>query len=253
MLSKNKIKYIRSLHRKKYRDVHDSYIVEGEKLANEILRYAKANVLEIFAMESWIQQNTALLKSCDERLHSVNEKELKQISQLSTPNQVLITATKSQNNAEMPHINSYMLYLDGIRDPGNMGTILRTADWFGHKYIFCSADCVEVYNNKVLQASMGAFLRVHCISTSLEKLKREQSDAVVYGATLNGTSIGETDIKQPAIFVIGSESHGISTDSMQQIDTEITIPSHPNSKMESLNAAIASGIFLYEMKRNWGS
>lgn len=242
-LSKNKIKFIQSLHRKKFREQEKLFLVEGEKMALELLQQSRIAVNEIFALESWLENHPLLIKKYHPLITVVTERELKKISTLSTPNKILVIARQPDFFLNKSEVKSNLsLYLDGIRDPGNMGTILRIADWFGIPYLFCSNDCVEVFNPKVVQASMGAIFRVEISVMSFEDLKNEMPELPVYGTVLDGENIYNTALSPNGIIVIGSEAKGISKAVEQRLDKKLTIPSFGKSGAESLNAGVAAGV-----------
>ncbi|NJL74510.1 MAG: RNA methyltransferase [Saprospiraceae bacterium] len=170
--------------------------------------------------------------------------ELKQISQLATPNQVLVVAKQFQPKINQHTVNNdWSLYLDRIQDPGNMGTILRIADWFGIQHVFCSPDCVELYNSKVIQSSMGAFLRVNMITIEFEALRATFPHLPILGTVVEGgQSIFHYQTTQHGLIVMGNESQGVSAHIHAQASHLITIPSRGGSGMESLNVAVATGI-----------
>lgn len=243
MLSKNQLKRIRSLHRKKIRQQEGVFLAEGVKIAQELLQQQQVKVKAVFAVEKWMAANRHLCDSLEGELHQITPAELKQISTLETTNQVLLVVETPvftlDNNIVQ---NGFSLYLDDIQDPGNLGTILRIADWFGIAYVFCGKGCVEVYNSKVIQASMGAFLRVKTLTTSLLDLKSELPNVSFYGALMEGENVFNIDINHPAILVIGNEGRGISSEHQQLLTHQITIPKGKNGGAESLNAGVATGI-----------
>ena len=240
MLSQNKIKYLTALHSKKFREKYNIFLAEGDKICLEIVTSKKVKIEEIFAVSSWIEKNAELLQPFRDRLIEISEAELKKISCLTTPNQVLISAHQPSFEIDKLLINSSLsLYLDGIQDPGNMGTILRNADWFGIENVFCSDTCVDIFNPKVIQASMGAFLRVKSQEIDLEALITE--NLPIYGALLEGNNIFEEKLSANGIIVIGSEGKGISDALLPFITHKIKIPAYGNGA-ESLNAAVAAGI-----------
>ncbi len=243
MLSKNNIKYIRSLKLRKFRQKYNNFVVEGDKIAQEMLQNKNIGIENIYALASWIKTNENLLKFHKERLIPVTETELKKISFLKTPNNVLLVAKRFSKNYSQEEVrNGISLYLDGIQDPGNMGTIIRIADWFGIKTVFCSSNNVSLYNAKVLQATMGAFMRVKVVELSFSKLVAEFPKLPVYGTVLGGLNVFETNLSSKAIIVIGSEGQGISEEVMKNLNHKIMIPSGSQDGAESLNAAVATGI-----------
>jgi RNA methyltransferase, TrmH family len=244
VLSKNKIKYIQSLKLKKFRDEHEVFVVEGEKMALELISHKSIEIEQIIAIETWIQAHQNALKSHFNKILTATEADLKQISNLSTPNKVFIIAKKSlPEYLEKITKNNFTLYLDGIQDPGNMGTILRIADWFSIPNIFCSHETVEVWNPKVIQSSMGAFLRVHTQEVNFRNLKNFLPDVPVFATVINGQNI--FDLKKEkeltnGIIVIGNEGKGVSEEVLKLSDYKISIPGGGGA--ESLNAAVATGI-----------
>ncbi len=246
MLSNSQIKYIRSLHQKKYRQQHGVYLLEGEKIIDELLS-SSANIVQIFGTDEWILEND---NGHADKVTAITPRELNQISTLRTPNQVV--ATVEIPTFKLPSTwkkDDLYLALEDIRDPGNLGTIIRTADWFGIKHIFCSPDCVEVFNPKVVQATMGSILRVEVHSVDLQKLL-PQSGLPVYAATLEGEKIYSKQI-EGGFLLVGNESKGVSETLMKAVEHQISIPKY--GKAESLNAAQATGILLAEMRRQLSS
>jgi TrmH family RNA methyltransferase len=178
----------------------------------------------------------------------ITESELSRISALSTPQAILaVVQIPQQTDLNIKKLDgSFILALDGVQDPGNLGTIIRTADWFGLNTILCSKDTAEVYNPKVVQASMGSLSRVNIIYTDLGDVF-SKINIPVYGAVLNGKSIYETDFGQEGIILLGNEGNGISEDLIEKINYPITIPRY--GKAESLNVAISASIFCSELRR----
>jgi len=240
MLVKSKAKYIQSLGQKKLRQQEGVFIAEGPKLVKELLTEHSDSVLEVFALKEWLDNNKEIASKTG--VIEISEVDLNKISRLTTPNQVL--ALVKQFTAMKPVVerNQFILALDGIQDPGNLGTIIRMADWFGVQHIVCSEDCADRYNPKVVQSTMGSIGRVNVFYTSLTKWLGEQQDARIYAAVLEGQDI--TRMQQPAggVIVIGNESKGISEDVLHFCNVAITIPQ--KGKAESLNAAVATGIIL---------
>lgn len=242
-ISKNTVKFVKSLHQKKFRQKYDIFVVEGDKMAREMLAQSAVAVEQVYAVEAWATTYAPLLRErSDLDLVIVTERELSQISSLTTPNQVLVVAHKP--NWEWPSLPHFTraLYLDGIQDPGNMGTILRIADWFGIPFVFCSDTCVDVFNSKVIQASMGAFLRVHTMELDLAVLVERYAGLPVLGAFMQGLNAFDHPWPEKGILVIGSEGEGISANNMPLINERVTIPKGNPNGAESLNAAVATGI-----------
>ena len=241
-LSINQLKYLKSLHERKYRQKYHNFIVEGVKLAGEVLVSGSFEVEMAVAVPDWLEKNKALLRNVA-NIVPVEEGELKKISLLTTPNQVLLVVKQPEINFDAhAAFQGFTLYLDDIRDPGNLGTILRIADWFGISWVICSPGSVEAYNPKVVQSGMGAFLRVKCTEMPFEDLQAQLPSLPVYGTVLDGQSIFKENLQCPAIIAIGNESRGLSSDIQSQLTHRIAIPKGPGGGAESLNAAVATGI-----------
>lgn len=252
MLSKSTIKFVRQLHQKKYRNEHKLFIVEGEKIVKELLT-SSFTIHSVFGLASWVADSLGSNENFP--VNIVNEKELEAISLLDAPNKVLAVVHQAGPAKEVSFREgvNYLL-LDVIRDPGNLGTILRIADWFGIDAVILSMDCVEAYNPKVVQSSMGSIFRVNfmdCVLTEFLSKAKKSTEVTVYGATLEGMNLYDVKFGKSAILVIGNESDGLSENVRRHIDREVTIPSFNkmDSRPESLNAAIATAIFCSELRR----
>ncbi|MCH2082821.1 MAG: RNA methyltransferase [Saprospiraceae bacterium] len=244
MISKNTIKYLRSLHLKKFRQKYNKFIVEGDKICREFLQQSRFKLNALYATDYWIKTNENLINVYQQQCFNISDRELKQISALSTPNQVILIAEMDDRPIDYRKVeNSWALYLDGLQDPGNVGTILRIANWFGVDYVFTSMDTVEIFNPKVVQASMGAFLRVHTEKIDLGDLKAQMiEDFPIIGTVLDGENIYHYQGPKNGIIVIGNEGSGIKKENMNFLSHRLTIPSISQTGMESLNAGVASGI-----------
>jgi RNA methyltransferase, TrmH family len=241
MLNKLKIKYIQSLSQKKLRGEKGLFIAEGPKIVEEILRVPNAEPLEIFATNSWIRHNLHWKQRLAENIVEITDDELDRISSLQTPNQVL-GLFRQPVFAPLEADNKVSLMLDGIQDPGNLGTIIRCADWFGIPNIICSVDCVDVFNSKVVQSTMGSICRVQVLYRDLVTFIGEHSSLDVYAASLEGDDVTNHPTIEKGIILIGNESKGISADLLAVANHRITIRRKGNA--ESLNAAVATGIIL---------
>ncbi|MBL0341906.1 MAG: RNA methyltransferase [Bacteroidetes bacterium] len=246
MLSKTKISEIRALHQAKIRKNERRFIVEGEKVVSELLR-SSLNVTLLAALPEYLKLFQS--QELPAQVYEISDAELSKISLLTTPNKVLAVAeVPVYQKVLFNNFDGPALMLDGINDPGNLGTIIRTADWFGVKAIFCSPDCVDCFNPKVVQSAMGSLFRIPVYYDHLPLLIRQAKETgrlSIVGATLDGemnTSISSSSGN--TILVMGSESHGISSEVMGLLDSKITIPRFTNSRAESLNAAVACGILL---------
>ncbi|THU38071.1 RNA methyltransferase [Niastella caeni] len=238
MLIKSQVKYIQSLSHKKLRDSEGVFVAEGPKLINELLS-ARLPLQQLYAVKEWIDGQD---KNIATTVTEVSASELERISLLQTPNQVLGIFKKPAFTASKPERNTLSLMLDTIQDPGNMGTIIRCADWFGISQVFCSADCADAYNPKVVQASMGSIARVQVQYGSLTGWLKQAPGLPTYAAVLNGTDLRSLPPVKEGIIIIGNESKGISEDLLALSSNRITIPRL--GKAESLNAAVATGIIL---------
>ena len=238
-LNKSTVKLIQSLKQQKYRKEHQLFVVEGRKMVEELLQ-SNLETLCLFATERFLLD----YELQDERLEIATEVQMEQMSGQDSPPGILavvkIPKPKTISDTGM------VLALDGIANPGNLGTIIRTAEWFGIKQIVCSEDCVELWNPKVIQATMGSIFRMNVVSTDLpeylEKVKK--SGKAIYGALLEGESLFKKTNREEGVIVIGSESHGIRANVLPYITYPITIPRAEGSVTESLNASMAAGIIL---------
>lgn len=240
MIHANQKKFIISLQQKKFRILHKVFVVEGVKMVDELLE-ADFEIEQLYATTNWIAQrkNTSV--------EEVSEKELNSISSLKTPHEVLAVVRQRPTQVIANNIG-LTLALDTIQDPGNFGTILRTADWFGIKQIVCSNNCVESYNPKVIQATMGAIFRLNISYTNLADFFIMHKDALVYGALLEGENVYEADLKSNGnILLMGNESQGISEELSSIISHPLMIPKLGQS--ESLNVASATAILCSEFAR----
>lgn len=235
MLSKIEAKYIQSLYHKKQRDALNLFIVEGVKGVDELLN-SHFKVQKLVAVEEW--EHPLMGKA---PLVRVSAAELQKISGLQTANKVLAIAEQQMVEAERPKKGKITLALDGIQDPGNMGTLIRIADWFGIDTILASTDSVEQYNPKVIQSTMGSFIRVKVGYGNLATLLAD-APVPIYGALLNGASIHQQPTIQEGVLLIGNESKGINASLMPLINSPVHIPRIGGA--ESLNAAVAAGILL---------
>jgi TrmH family RNA methyltransferase len=240
MITKNQVKYIQSLGQKKSRDIENRFIAEGPKLVNELLIAENCRIVQLLALKEWIDENPNA--DNPREVIEISEAELEKISQLTTPNQVLAVIEKIQWKNDPEIKGNVSLALDTIQDPGNMGTIIRLADWFGIKNIFCSTDCADVYSPKVVQSSMGSISRVRVEYTDILSWLTKNNDECIYAAVLNGRDITKMEKISAGIIVIGNESKGINTEMLRLANVQITIPG--KGKAESLNAAVATGIIL---------
>lgn len=252
MLSKAKIKFIRSLNSKKNRNTLGLFIAEGPKIVEDLLSYYTPKM--ILATNSW--RGAALLPHNVEVIE-VTEEELYKISLMKSPQQVMAVFEQETDNKlsyqEKDITQSLSLALDGVQDPGNLGTIIRIADWFGINTIYCSKDTADIYNPKVVQATMGSMARVKVIYTNIEELiDNLPTNFPIYGTLLDGENIYKQTLAPKAIIIMGNEGKGISAAIRKKINNRLFIPPYPRGKFtaESLNVAIATSIICAEFRRN---
>lgn len=237
MLTKATAKLIQSLKDKRHRQESGLFVIEGAKILAE-LPDSKITLKSLFATRTWLDANEMLFRNVDKV--EVTEQQLKQISFLQTPQQVLALAYLPKQEGTLDEVrNGFSIVLDTLQDPGNLGTIIRIADWYGIHHVVCSKESVDVYNPKVIQATMGSFLRVQVVYTSLEDFLA-QNTLPVYGALMNGNSLYKTVIADKGILLIGNEGAGIDSSLMKFISHPVTIPRVGGA--ESLNAGIATAI-----------
>jgi TrmH family RNA methyltransferase len=243
MISTNQKKFVSSLKQKKFRTERGLFIVEGVKLVQELLR-SNYQISAIYATKSWMDNHQEVDSA---NILEVSEKELQRISSLKTPNEVL--AVVEQKAPQLIEVSSQLnIAIDKIQDPGNLGTIIRTADWFGIQNIICSEDSVDLYNPKVLQATMGSFFRMNIVYTDLAKFFTKHKELTVYGALLDGENVYQKELNSTgAVLLMGNESKGISEGLIPFVTEKVLIPNF--GKAESLNVATATAVLCSEFVR----
>jgi len=249
-LSKNKISLIRSLSLKKYRLEHNLFIAEGQKIISEIaesdftIRYIVYN-----------DDKDYKIIDCLSESFVTNNAGMKKISALKTPPAILAVVETSNKTLDIQSLkNKLCLVVDDIQDPGNLGTIIRICDWFGIENLICSNNSAYVYNPKVIQASMGAFLRVNIHYADLPSFLNEykaETGHTCYGTFLEGKNIYQTELSQEGLFILGNEGNGISLEVESLVDKKLHIPSFAkgNSHAESLNISVAGAVVASEFRR----
>ncbi len=240
MLVKQKVKYIQTLGQKKFREQEGVFIAEGPKLVKELLEADAASVKEVYGLKDWMDDNQKLLNKTVAT--EISEIELEKISQLTTPNKVVAIVQQYEVPETITTKDQITLVLDNVQDPGNLGTIIRIADWFGIKQIVCSPDSADMYNPKVVQSTMGSIARVKVYYTDLEEWLDVQKEITIYAASLDGDDVRTMEKIKEGIIIIGNESKGISNEIINLATRKITISKKGNA--ESLNAAVAAGIIL---------
>jgi len=244
MLVKSQVKYIQTLGHKKFRDAEGVFVAEGKKIVEELMQSEIVQMVQCYATPEWLETNAGFLKNRSSSIVTITEKELERISFLNSPNQVLAVFTKPvfKQNFKTEGIT---ILLETIQDPGNLGTILRTADWFGVKRIVCSLDTADLYNPKVIQSAMGSLIRVEVIYSDLVEYIRDRPGEPVLAGVLDGVDLQEK-IKLPNVMVLmGNESKGISSTLENLATRKIRIPRKGGA--ESLNVAVAAGIILSQI------
>lgn len=247
MLSKNKIKYIRSLEQKKYRKEEKAFLAEGHKLVDDLSGHFECRLLA--ATSTWLESHPDI--KADE-IVEVSEEELKKASLLKTPQDVLAVFRIPETDPGTRDIaGSLCLALDDVQDPGNLGTILRTADWFGIRHVFCSIGTADAYNPKTVQATMGALARVRIHYCDLKDLIGTLPDMPVYGTFLDGKNIYGQELTPHGLIVMGNEGKGISQEMEKLVNRRLLIPNYPQGEetSESLNVATATAIVCAEFRR----
>ena len=240
MVSKNQIKLITSLQQKKYRKQEQLFFAEGVKVVQELLH-------SNFELQDLFTTKQDFLTVPKNKVHAISEVELKKISALTTPNTCL-AVFKIPKVKEMVE-KGLIVALDDVRDPGNLGTIIRLCDWFGIETLFCSEESVDIYNPKVVQATMGSISRVNVVYGNLETFL-SQTKLPVFGTFMDGKNIYQEELPKEGIIVMGNEANGISTSVEKLVSERIAIPRFGNLQVtESLNVATATAIILSEFKR----
>lgn len=240
MLGKSQAKYIQSLGQKKVRDEEGVFVAEGPKIIAELLASVDANIFQLYALRDWITANRDDCNGIE--IIEIDENDLTKISQMATPNKVLAIVKKQEVTDHFSVKGTVSIVLDTIQDPGNLGTIIRIADWFDIRQIICSKDCADMYNPKVVQSTMGSIIRVKMMYTDIASWLEEQKDVFIYAAALEGQNVTAMKKINEGLIVIGNESKGISPEIFELVDVKITIPQ--KGRAESLNAAVATGIIL---------
>lgn len=243
VISKSRIKFILSLQHKKFRLKYDKFIVEGVKIIREVMSDHPDIIEEIYLSNPDFLPEVNEFKEKVE-IHIVTPKELNQLSQMTTPPGILAVG-RAVGYQPLPNDlkNRKFLYLAGIRDPGNMGTIIRTMDWFGFDHVIVSPDCVDHYNHKVIQASMGSIFRMKFTEMTWEEMLMEKGSLLVFAAHMKGDPLQTFSFPESGILVLGNESHGLETSIIDQSDKLISIPGDKSLGVESLNVASAAAIF----------
>jgi len=252
MISKNTIKLIKSLALKKYRQKHRLFLVEGDKNVLEVLD-SSLKVESLYATSGFLQEYESSVKKA-KKVYEATAEEIKKTSLLKSPQNSLAICFLPETKDLPAKLDSFTLYLDGIQDPGNLGTIIRTCDWFGVHNLYCSEDTADVFNPKVIQAAMGSFTRVQIHYTDFIEVEKiaNASSVKIFGTFMNGSNIYNSRLPENALVVLGNEGKGIRKEAENGIDQKISIPRFGNNnKPESLNVAVSAAIICSEFKRSF--
>ncbi len=255
MISKNRLKYVRSLEMKKYRKAEGVFVAEGHKLVGDLLDVFECKYLA--ATSDWLSANAAWVdrqRRSGVEVDEVTDDELKRASFQETPQQVLAVFKQLTYEVDVNEVarKQLCLVLDDVQNPGNLGTIVRLADWFGIEHIFCSKGCADIYNPKTVQATMGGIARVQVHEADLpELLSRLDKDIPVYGTFLDGENIYGRELENRGLIVMGNEGKGVSKEVAAFVTERLYIPNYPEGRetSESLNVAIATAIVCAEFRR----
>ena len=248
MITHNQLKYIKSLHQSKFRQKYNNFIAEGDKIAEEILQNSIYKIEGIFATEKWINTNDQFARKHKKLLTGIGQGEMKKISTLKTPANVLIVLKKQTETINYKLMNhGHAIFLDNVQDPGNVGTIIRIADWFGIRAVIRNNGSADFYNPKVIQATMGSFLNVNMFSEEFENLELIQHKSI--GAAMQGTEIKEFKWPEKSLLVMGNEGKGIAAHIHQELDHLVTISGDSSRVADSLNVSIATGILCASMSQ----
>ncbi len=240
MISKNVITYVQSLQQKKARQKYQCFVAEGNKLVAE-LGDSDWEFESLYVKESFLAAHKALFAKYHSCIQIVSDMEMERLSGLQAPQDALAVVRMKTNKSATQ--NGWILVLDGVQDPGNMGTLIRSAAWFGFSQIVCSTDTVEMYNPKVIQGSMGAFVTMPIQYTDLSQFLAGQKKPI-YAAVLDGKPLRKTSFSKEGILVLGNEGNGIRPEILRLVSDGITIEKAKDSKVESLNVAVAAAILM---------
>ncbi len=246
MFSKSTIKYIQSLQHKKFRDEYNVFVAEGPKVVAELLQSNIFPCKAVYSVQDWFDGlDKTMADSIKGHIDIIKDFELEKIANYTTANKVVAVFGKRVSNDNIDLKNKLTLMLDDIQDPGNLGTIIRIADWFGVKNIICSNNTVDLYNPKVVQSTMASIGKVNIVYTDLKSWLARSGNVRKFAATLKGRYIKETGAIKEGLIIIGNESKGISAEILELADERISIPG--SGSAESLNAAVATGIILFSL------
>jgi TrmH family RNA methyltransferase len=227
---------------KKYRQKYNKFIVEGHKSCIEFINSGKYQITDLFASDSWLENNRFIIHNKSINSIAVNSDEMKSISHFTTPSSVMLVCDIEEDVVANVENENKIIYLDGIQDPGNFGTIIRIADWFGINVIICSKDTVDKYNPKVISGSMGSFVNVSIIEDDIDLVTKIQSTHSFICADMEGCHINEFTFPKKSVLCLGNEGHGFSEDIIKMRSHTIAIPGARTKIAESLNVGVAAAI-----------
>lgn len=241
MITQNEIKYVKSLAQRKFRQKYNKFIVEGDKICNELLSVGSYAIEDIYSTNEWANNHVSSLDSFKEKVTIVSDKELGRISNLKTANNVLMVL-KLPNEDIVLDMSNAVIYLDNVQDPGNVGTIIRIADWFGVTNVIRSPGTADFFSPKVVQSTMASFANVVLSTQTIEELKLALPDHRFIGAVLGGKPLRSYQWKKQSVIVMGNESKGVTPHTLSMLDDKVMIEGHQNRLADSLNVGIATSI-----------
>jgi TrmH family RNA methyltransferase len=254
LLSKAKIQLIRSLEQKKFRAQHGLFVMEGDKAVRELL-ISSLTTEYLLAKPAWLKQLPDRLSAKANQVIEINDRELSQISFMKTPNQAVALARIPEYTLDATELTGCLsLYLNRVQDPGNLGTMIRLADWFGIRHVLCDEGCADPFHPKTVQSTMGSIIRVKTYQVDesfFQQLKNQYPDFPVYGTFLDGENLYHAPLSSQAVIVMGNESKGIGGEAAQYVNRSLLIPPYPPGEpaSESLNVATAAAIVCAEFRR----
>lgn len=244
-ITNNQIKFIKSLHQSKFRQMYENFIAEGDKLCKHLILFPKFEIVNIVATPSWIENHFYLIKKYDEKILEAELHQMEQISNLKTKTEIMLILKKSESIFNYSLMKGqYSFYLDGIQDPGNVGTIIRIADWFGIKNVIRTTDSADFFNPKTVQATMGSMVAVNLCTADREQLIIESKEIKSFIMEADGKSLQKIEFENEGIIILGSEGQGVSSIIKSNLKNAslVSIDGASNKSAESLNVSIAAGI-----------
>lgn len=246
MLSKNRIKHLKSLAQSKFRQKTNSFVAEGDKVVKEVLKTGVFEVESVYALEDWAGQNSSLLKNQSISSTLVDNKEMQQITLLSTASPVYALLKRPKATFDSADLkDKFSILLDGVQDPGNVGTIIRIADWFGIKNVITNYNTADVYHPKVVQSTMGSICHINAHRLDHDQISSMLNQYSSYGLLLDGDPISDASFSEPGIIVMGSEGQGISQSIIDKLTHKLLIPGAVSRGAESLNVSVAASIICH--------